>query len=176
MRIATKCPRVVLSDPRFQTCTRYADCKSCHQRSGEYRERHLRRFAPARSPLSTLIPRSGAFAASRRMKAAVGATWFERALTRLLTMRLLDPGGFDGHATPFFKRAHRAGSLDGPRGGSVYESHEHRRPPLSSLVAHLLKRWPVRFIQTFIVLGPPLQAVAMCPVWRSLGNSRKRNT
>ena len=58
----------------------------------------------------------------------------------------------------------------------LYPTHEHRRPPLSSLVAHLLKRWLVRFVQIFIALGPPSQAVLMCPVWRSLGKSRKRNS
>jgi hypothetical protein len=42
--------------------------------------------------LFLLILRSGAFAASRRMKASVGASWFGTALTRLLTMRLLDTG------------------------------------------------------------------------------------
>jgi hypothetical protein len=53
-------------------------------------------------------------------------------------------------------------------------SHEHRRPPLTSLVAHLLKV-AVRFIQTFIAQGPPSQAVLLCPVWRFLGQFRKRS-
>ena len=54
--------------------------------------------------------------------------------------------------------------------------HEHRRSPIPSLVAHLLTRWPVRFLQFFIVPGPPLQAVLLCPVWRSLPKFRKRIT
>jgi hypothetical protein len=36
-----------------------------------------------------LILRSGACAASRRMKARIPASWFETALTRLLTMRIV---------------------------------------------------------------------------------------
>ena len=38
-----------------------------------------------------------------------------------------------------FGHVHHVGSLDGPHRGSVYLCHEHRRPPLPSLVAHLLK-------------------------------------
>ena len=36
-------------------------------------------------------------------------------------------------------------SLDIVSGGWCLGSHEHRHPPIPSLVAHLLKRWPVRF-------------------------------
>jgi hypothetical protein len=46
---------------------------------------------PFTSQKLSLILRSGVFAASRRMSAH-GASWFETALTRLLTMRVpLDP-------------------------------------------------------------------------------------
>src|ERR1700750_1270010 len=88
----------------------------------------------------------------------------------------LIPAALEKHATPFFGHVHRTASLDGPRRGGVYVGHEHRRPPLPSLVAHLLTRWPVRFALVFIVQGPPSQAVLLCPVWRSLGKFRKRNT
>ena len=55
-----------------------------------------------------LILRSDVFAASRRMKARVAASWFETALARLLTMRteiyLYESGSgeSDGFANSFF--------------------------------------------------------------------------
>ena len=60
-------------------------CRSSHQRIGEYKERHLRRFASTPSPLSPLILRSGAFAASRRMKPPSLAV--RDGAARLLAMR-----------------------------------------------------------------------------------------
>ena len=58
-----------------------------------------------------------------------------------------------------------------------YPGHEHRCPPIPSLVAHLLTGGRCDFFQiSSSEAAIPGRPPFVCPVWRSLAQSRKRNT
>ena len=79
--------------------------------------------------LETLIPRSGVFAASRRMKARLCPHGFETALARLLTMRIetylyeSGSGESDGLANSFFSSALIGTLRFSPFGGIFCMNH-----------------------------------------------------
>ncbi len=116
------------------------------------------------------------------MTARLASLWTRRAMTRSGWVSVAANSRIPTHAPlPVFDAFSTppvaAVPLTQPRRHGDYLTHEHRRPPIPSLVAHLLAGGRCDFSKiSSSEAAIPGRPPCVCPVWRSLAKSRKRNT